>query len=144
MTPLYSGRLETRLFLLGVIGGLWTAVVTPFLPGGGSLATRYQATFSVLAVVFVLGAVWDVLYQFLQQFRWEKDWPIMFTLLTGFNEGIAVWAVFAAHLVPGHPVLTGAAFIVHFTTVWLLTWLFAIGPMRVVFPRWRFQGGRLR
>ncbi len=143
MTPVYLGRVQTRLFVLAVIGGLWTLIITPLLPGRGALHDKYTATFSVLAVVFVLGIAWDGLYHLLQQFRWEKDWPTMFGLLTGINEGIVAWLVLKGGHVPGHPKINGWAFDIHFTTVWLLTWLFAIGPMRVPFLRWRFRGGRL-
>jgi hypothetical protein len=79
----------------------------------------------------------------LQQFRWEKDWPTMFGLLTGVNEGLLVWALLAAGAVPGDPKVGGGAFVVDFAVVWVGTWLFVNGPMRVPFLRWRFQGGRL-
>ncbi len=143
MTPVWFGRIQTRLFLLAVIGGLWTLLIGPALPGGGTSSDKYQAAFSVLAVVFVLGIVWETIYHGLQQFRWEKDWPIMFSLLLGLPEGIVAWLVLDAGLVPGDPHITGSAFVTHFATTWILTWLFAIGPMRVPFLRWRFRGGRL-
>lgn len=144
MTPIYIGRVQTRLFVLAFVGGLWTLIITPFLPPSSApLHLKYQATFTVLAVVFVLGIVWDIIWFFLQQFRWEKDWPIMYQLLTGIPEGIVAWLVLKTRHVPGHPLLTGTAFDIHFTTVWILTWLFTIGPMRVPFLRWRFKGARL-
>ncbi len=143
MTPTYIGRLQTRFFVLLFVGGLWTLIITPFLPGGGALGNKYQATFTVLAVVFVLGIVWDAIWIFLQQFRWEKDWPIMYQLLTGIPEGIVTWYVLVTKDVPGHPQVGRGAFIIDFATVWILTWLFTIGPMRVPFLRWRFRGGRL-
>jgi hypothetical protein len=143
MTPVYFGRVQTRLFVLAFVGGIWTLIITPFLPSpaGAALHQKYQATFTVLAVVFVLGIVWDAIWYFLQQFRWEKDWPIMYQLLTGIPEGIVAWLVLKTRDVPGHPILTGTAFDIHFTTVWILTWAFTIGPMRVPFLRWRFRGG---
>ncbi len=145
MTPIYFGRVQTRLFVLAFVGGLWTLIITPFLPApaGTPLHLKYQATFTVLGVVFVLGIVWDLVWIFLQQFRWEKDWPIMYQLLTGIPEGIAAWLVLKHRLVPPHPTLSGSAFDIHFVTVWILTWLFTIGPMRVPFLRWRFKGARL-
>jgi hypothetical protein len=143
MTPIYFGRVQTRFFVLAFVGGLWTLIITPFLPGAAALHTKYQATFTVLALVFVLGIVWDAIYMFLQQFRWEKDWPIMYQLLVGIPEGIVAWEVLLTRSVPGHPLLSSGAFIIHFTTVWVLTWLFTIGPMRVPFLRWRFKGARL-
>jgi ABC-type Mn2+/Zn2+ transport system permease subunit len=143
VTPVYFGRIQTRLFLLAVIGGLWTLLIAPALPGPGTSSDKYQAAFTVLVVVFVVGILWEALYQLLQQFRWEKDWPIMFSLLLGIPEGIVAWLIMNSGSVPGDPAITGSAFFVHFTTVWILTWLFAIGPMRVPFIRWRFRGGRL-
>jgi hypothetical protein len=33
MIPNLNGRIQTRIFAVVVIGGLWTLLVTPFLPG---------------------------------------------------------------------------------------------------------------
>jgi hypothetical protein len=143
MTPTLMGRIQTRLFLLLLVGGVITLLVTPVLPGGGPLADRYRTTFTVLALVFVVGIVWEVLYQFLQQFRWEKDWPTLFGLVTGVPEGVVAYLLLDAGLVPGIDGIDGTAFLVHFALVWIAVWLFANGPMRVVSLRWRFNGGRL-
>lgn len=143
MTPTFFGRIQTRIFIIGVIGSLWTLLITPFLPSSGSLADTYRATFAVLIVVLVVGLAWEVLYQGLQQFRWEKDWPTGFGLILGIPEGIVAWLVVSAGLAPGDPEITGAAFVIHFATTWLVTFLFVIGPMRVPFLRWRFRGGRI-
>ncbi len=142
MTPTLFGRIQTRIFLLVVIGSLWTLIITPFLPGGGTSSERYEATFTVLGVVLVLGIGWELVYHFLQQFRWEKDWPTFFGLLTGINEGIVAWLVVDSGSVPGDATVSGGAFLVHFITVWLVAWLFVNGPIRVPFLRWRFRGGR--
>ena len=142
VTPTLFGRIQTRIFLLVVIGSLWTLIITPFLPGGGTSSERYEATFTVLGIVLVLGIGWELVYHFLQQFRWEKDWPTLFGLLTGINEGIVTWLVVDSGSAPGDPMVSGGAFLVHFITVWLVAWLFANGPIRVPFLRWRFRGGR--
>lgn len=143
MTLTYLGRVQTRLFALVFIGGLWTLIITPLLPSRGALQDKYHATFIVLAAVFAIGVIWDGIYYLFQQFRWEKDWPNMFGLLAGINEGIVVWEVLRTRHLPGHADIGGGAFCIHFITVWLLTWMFTIGPMRVPFLRWRFRGGRL-
>lgn len=142
MTPTLFGRIQTRFFLLAVVGGLWTLVLAPWLPGSGSLGDRYQATFTVLALVAVVGVGWELLYHLLQQFRWEKDWPILFGLLQGIPEGVLAWAILQSVTLPGDPRIGGSAFLIHFASTWLVTWLFAIGPIRVPFLRWRFRGGR--
>src|SRR5579862_8893856 len=100
--------------------------------------------FLVLASVAVLGVLWELLYHFLMQWRWEKDWPTFFGLATGVNEGLLVWLLLSAGAIPGivgH--VGGAAFIIQFGLIWLAVWVVANGPMRVPFIRWRFNGGRL-
>jgi hypothetical protein len=34
-------------------------------------------------------------------------------------------------------------FALHYGTIWLSSWAFLFGPMRVMFPRWRYRGGQL-
>jgi hypothetical protein len=134
--PTLNGRIQTRVFLLLVVGGIWTLLLTPVLPLGVPLGTAYGDTFVVLLTVLVLGVGWEFVYHLLQQFRWENDWPTLFGLLTAVNEGLLVWL-----LVPV-PVSIGV-FLVQFLSTWILVWLAAIGPMRVPFVHWRFRGGRL-
>lgn len=144
MVPTLPGRIQTRLFLLAVIGGLVTVVITPVLPLPGSVAERYQATLVVLAAVAVLGIGWEIVYHLLMQWRWEKDWPTLFGLLTMLPEGVLLWFLADRHLIPGLPgPIAVSAFVLHFGSVWVAVWLVANGPMRVPFIRWRFRGGRL-
>lgn len=138
MVPVLSGRIQTRLFLLLVVGSAVTAVVTPLVGAG------YRTTFAVLAAVAVLGVGWELLYHLLMQFRWEKDWPSLFGLLTAVPEGVLLWLLLDLGLVPTVDTAPPLwAFLVHFGSVWLAVWLVANGPMRVPFLRWRFRGGRL-
>ena len=135
MLPTLIGRIQTRVFLLVVVGGFWTLLLTPFLGAG---------TFLVLIAVLVLGVGWELLYHFIQQFRWEKDWPTFFGLVTAINEGLLLWLLLSAGAVPGLPSgVPGGVFLVQFVTTWLIVWLVANGPMRVPFVHWRFRGGRL-
>jgi hypothetical protein len=141
--PTLNGRIQTRVFLLAVVGSAWTAVITPSLPTGAPLGASYRTTFSLLLVVTVLGVLWEFVYHGIQQFRWEKDWPTLFGLLTAVPEGLLVWFLFAGGAIPWVEGITGPAFVLHFATTWLLVWLAANGPMRVPFVHWRFNGGRL-
>jgi hypothetical protein len=144
MVPILIGRVQTRLFLLALVGSAVTAVVVALLPAQASLSDRYRSGFVILAAVAVLGIGWELLYHFLMQFRWEKDWPSLFGLLTGVPEGVLLWLLVRAGAVPlldAAP--AGRAFAVHFAAVWFTVWLVANGPMRVPFLRWRFRGGRL-
>jgi hypothetical protein len=138
MVPVLHGRIQTRLFLLLVVGSAVTAVVAPL--AGAS----YRTTFAVLAAVAVLGVGWELLYHLLMQFRWEKDWPSLFGLLTAVPEGALLWLLLDRGAVPTvDHAPPPAAYVAHFAAVWLAVWLVANGPMRVPFLRWRFHGGRL-
>jgi hypothetical protein len=139
MLPTLIGRVQTRVALLAVIGGLVTAIICPVLPVSAPLADRYQDGFLVLASVTVLGVGWELVYHFLMQWRWEKDWPTLFGLVTLVPEGLLVWLL-QAGAIPGIAgAVSAPAFCVQFPAVWLV----ANGPMRVPFIRWRFNGGRL-
>ncbi len=144
MLPTLAGRIQTRIALLAVIGGLVTAVLCPVLPVPAPLADRYRNGFVVLAAVAVLGIGWELIYHFLMQWRWEKDWPTLFGLVTLVPEGLLLWLLLSAGLVPGIAgTVPAPAFCIQFLAVWLAVWLVANGPMRVPFIRWRFRGGRL-
>jgi hypothetical protein len=144
MLPTLPGRIQTRLFLLAVVGGLITLIIVPVLPGNAPLGDKYRDGFLVLASVAVLGVLWELLYHLLMQWRWEKDWPTFFGLATAVPEGLLIWLLLYERAIPGivgH--VSAAAFIIQFGLIWLGVWLVANGPMRVPFIRWRFHGGRL-
>src|SRR5580700_7836177 len=101
MVPTLSGRIQTRLFLLAIFGGLVTLIIVPVLPGSAPLGDKYRDGFIVLAAVAVLGVAWECLYQFLMQWRWEKDWPPLFGLATGVPEGLLIWILLATGAMPG-------------------------------------------
>jgi hypothetical protein len=144
MIPTLIGRVQTRLVLLAVVGGLVTLVVGLFLPVAAPLPQRYRDGFLVLATVAVLGIGWECLYHLLMQWRWEKDWPTLFGLVTLVPEGLLIWVLLSAGAIPGIAGSVSApAFCLLFLAVWLAVWLVANGPMRVPFIRWRFNGGRL-
>ncbi len=140
MLPTLFGRIQTRVFVLAVVGGLVTLLITPVLPEG----PPYRVTFLILVAVIVVGVAWELVYHGLQQFRWEKDWPTLFGLVTIVNEAALIWLFLQLGWVPGigHPPgLT--PYLLLFVAVWLVTWLWVNGPMRVPLIRWRFRGGRV-
>ncbi len=143
MLPTLNGRIQTRIFMLVVFGGLITLVLTPILPGDPD----YRTTYLILAAVLVLGVLWELLYHAIQQLRWEKDWPTMFGLITALNEGALVWLLLDLELVPGidypYDGVPFWAFFIDFSVIWLVIWIWTNGPMRVPFIRWRFFGGRI-
>jgi hypothetical protein len=144
MVPTLNGRIQTRVFVLLVVGGIWTLLITPLLPVPGSLESAYLTTFIILLAVMVLGVGWEFVYHLIQQFRWEKDWPTFFGLITGINEGTLVWLLLGLGLVPGiEGKISFGAYLLQFLTTWILVWLMTNGPMRAPFVHWRFRGGRL-
>lgn len=143
MLPTLAGRIQTRIFVLVVIGGLWALVIGPLLPGSGSLSSNYLAMYEILLIVTVLGVGWEFVYHGLQQFRWEKDWPTLFGLLVGIPEGIAAFFVARTGVLEHADGASVEAFVIGFGTTWLVTWLFVNGPMRIFTVHWRFRGGRL-
>jgi hypothetical protein len=142
--PTLNGRIQTRIAVLGVVGGIWTLILTPFLGIAPSLSDAYRITFIILAATIVLGVGWEFIYHFIMQFRWEKDWPILLGLLTMINEGALVYFLLYLKAIPGitEDIPIGL-FLIDFITTWVIVWLVTLGPMRVPFIHWRFRGGRL-
>ncbi|MGQ4600721.1 hypothetical protein [Nocardia sp. R6R-6] len=145
MLPTLNGRIQTRVLALSVIGFFVALVITPFLPTGSlSIGQAYRVTLSVLLATVLVGVLWEFLYHFLQQFRWEKDWPTLFGFVTILNEAALIWVLvrYTTVVLPEHLRPSPAAFLLQFVATWILFWLIVNGPMRVVFHRWRFHGGR--
>lgn len=141
MTPTLVGRIQTRILLLGTVGLLWTIIVVPILPRfGASIGDVYGATITALVIVAVLGVGWESLYHLVQQYRWDKDWPILYGLLVGLPESIVTLVVITAIFVPAPNPVT---YFLHFFSTWVLVWLTAVGPFRLFLLRWRFNGGRI-
>jgi hypothetical protein len=167
MTPVFLGRIQTRIFVAVVIGGLWTLFITPFLlinaPGqdgyqlaftlpDGLFGDTYKLTFAALAVVTVFGClVWEPIYHGAMQFRWEKDWPAFFNFWQVVPEGITTFLLLHVSWINPLPdigpdkeqFVPVLAFTFLFVSTWIVTWLFANGPMKIFFLRWRFNGGQL-
>ncbi len=146
MLPTLGGRIQSRIVFLAVIGGIITLILTPILPGlTGSLSSKYKTTFIILLLIIVLGVIWEFIYHFIMQWRWEKDWPTFFGLITAINEGAVVYLLLKYVGVPGiaKDSVPLAAFLIDFLVIWIVVWLWVNGPMRVVNIRWRFHGGRL-
>jgi hypothetical protein len=136
--PTLNGRIQTRVFVLLIVGGLWTLLITPLI------GASYRTTYIVLLAVIVLGVGWEFVYHLLQQFRWEKDWPTFFGLITAVNEGALLWLLLELDAVPGIVETPSfGAYLTQFLTTWIVVWLVVNGPMRVPFIHWRFRGGRL-
>lgn len=141
MTPTLLGRIQTRWVLLLIVGVPWVAVICPLLlpfARGAGIGDVYELAFVSLAIVGVVGTGWEVVYHLLMQLRWEKDWPALFGLVTAVNE-FATLILFLALL--GYQL--SFAVVLLFATLWMWMWIVANGPLRVLFVRWRYHGGRI-
>jgi hypothetical protein len=142
MTPTLIGRWQTRLLLLSTVGIL---VSIPFAIGLIG-ATPSLVYFWILGYVAILGLGWDVSYDYLQKFRWDRDWPAVYQLLTGVWESVFIFC--GVKLVGVLPVpipkeeLPIGVFWLHYSFVWLAVFITSQSVMRIIFPRWRFRGGQ--
>ena len=140
MTPTLFGRWQTRLLLLGTVGLIITLPFGLGIIGPGATATYFW----VLLYVAIFGLGWDIVYDYLQKFRWDRDWPAAFQLLAGIWEAIFLLItieVFQLPL-PGLATVDVSSFVRHYSLVWLGVFLASQSIMRIWFPRWRFRGGQ--
>ncbi|MBW4575562.1 MAG: hypothetical protein KME08_09800 [Aphanothece sp. CMT-3BRIN-NPC111] len=142
MTPTLLGRWQTRLLLLATVGVL---VTLPFAMGiiGPGASSIY---FWILGYVAVFGLGWDILYQYIQKFRWDYDWPGVLQLLAGIWELVFVACGtklfgFLPIPVPKEELALGWL-VVHYSLVWLAVYIASQSLMRILFPRSRFRGGQ--
>lgn len=147
MTPTLAGRWQTRLLLMGTLGlflTLFLMIVFGAFRLGPTQRDFWKLLF-LLGYVTLLGLALDILYIELQRFRWDHDWPMVFQFFSGLFEGIIIFILFFFNLLPG--VMYGnndwSRFLWHYVLVWQVTFWWLFGPMRILFPRWRFHGGEL-
>jgi hypothetical protein len=141
MTPTLFGRWQTRLLLLATIGVL---VSLPFAIGliASSPSTVY---FWILSYVAIFGLAWDIVYDQLQKYRWDRDWPAAYQFLAGIWEMVFVFCGvkffgFLPLPIPKEELSPGV-FLLHYSIVWIAVFITSQSLMRIVFVRWRFRGG---
>jgi hypothetical protein len=142
MTPTLFGRWQTRLFLLATVGII---VTLPFAIGliGGAAGPIY---FWILAYVAIFGIIWDIVYDQIQKYRWDRDWPAVYQLFAGIWEMIFIFCgvkLFAFLPIPlPKEELSPFVFLLHYSAVWLAAFIASQSLMRIIFVRWRFRGGQ--
>ncbi|WP_019500354.1 hypothetical protein [Pseudanabaena sp. PCC 6802] len=141
MTPTLLGRWQTRLLLLATVGVL---ITIPF-----ALGFNDTKLYWILGYVAFFGVFfWDVLYDYLQKRRWDRDWPGVYQLAAGVWEAIFLGILFSlfGRVLPGldsfNLGINLGIFILHYSCVWLGIYIVSQSLMRIVFPRWRFRGGQ--
>jgi hypothetical protein len=142
MTPTLLGRWQTRILLLFTVGVI---VSFPFSLGiiGGSPGNIF---FWILTYVATFGLIWDVFYDQIQKYRWDRDWPAIYQVLAGIWEfifilcGIKLFG-FLPIPIPKEEINPWLVF-AHYTVVWAAVFITSQSLMRIVFIRWRFRGGQ--
>jgi len=135
MTPVLAGRWQTRTLAMWTIGLLMTILV--------SVAFNDQAPYYFLFYVWVIGMVADVAYDRIQTMRWEHDWTPLHHFITGVVEGGIMWMVASLVTLPGLPDSVPLdRFLIHYVVVFVFVFAMVWGGMKVLFPTWRFSGGR--
>lgn len=137
MTPTLFGRWQTRILLFAIVGSI---VSLPFFVWTGG----NPVFFVLLAYLAGIGLIWDILYNHFQQYRWDRDWPAALQLLTGIGEAVFFAVLYKLLPLPGidRQNTPLGLFALHYSIVWLTIFTTAQSLMRVIFPRWRFNGGQ--
>lgn len=136
MTPTFIGRIQTRFFLLLTVGMVVTLLYGLFAGIWFFTLIAFLQPFLVLQFVTFAGIGWDLIFILVQRSRWDRDWPPVLQWLAGVLEMISAW-VFAWLI--GVP---WWLFLLHYWSVWLSVFIASQGPMRILFPRWRYNGGQ--
>jgi len=148
MTLTFAGRLQTRLFLFLFIG-LPITCLYGFAVSGWQWDWRVIQIFVwFLCTITGFGLLLDPVYIFLQSTRWDRDWPFAYQFFFSWVEFGVVFFVARAGLVPYLPEVAfqgsrglGIATL-HFALVFVPSFLALLGPLQVIFIRWRFKGGQ--
>lgn len=138
MTPTLRGRWQTRLVLNLTVGVVLTAL-------WGGVLREVAPAFVMLGYMTVLGWVWDVGYNRLQTRRWDHDWPpVLYLVGAGWEMGVLSILMSTLNL-PGSAETYGVfPMLGQYSLIGVVSFLLMFGPLRVLFPRWRFRGGQWR
>jgi len=145
VTPNIIGRWQTRLYLIGLLGGLIGLLFVwrynSFIPYSNKY--RWIPEY-VVGYVLVFGFLWDLLYQGITRLRWDNDWPGAFFFISGGIEGVLVFLLIrfvGLPLIPKGSVDFGH-FWLEYGVVWLFTYFWVQFLMRAIFINWRFRQAR--
>lgn len=130
MIPELKGRFQTRIFL-NLFIGLPIIIVVGAIDANSGLGILF------LSMLLIFGFLWDILFDYLQHKRWDADWPPIFTLISGFLEGVLVISIITYLTVFNQNLIFIYAF------VWTIMFLFSLGPINILFPKRRFNGGKI-
>jgi hypothetical protein len=144
MTSTLFGRWQTRLFLFATVGVLITLPFYLGIIGPDLIDGEHSIYYRILGYIALFGCGWDILYNYLQKFRWDRDWPGALQLVAGIWEAVFVGCGVKLLGLPGiAKELPLVWFAIHYSLVWLSIYTASQALMRILFPRWRFRGGQI-
>ncbi|MGB7416495.1 MAG: hypothetical protein WA902_19985 [Thermosynechococcaceae cyanobacterium] len=140
MTPTLFGRWQTRILLLETVGLVITLLFCTGILGPKS----GLGPFWYLQYIVLFGIGWDILYHYLQQWRWDHDWPAAMQWMAAIWEWFFFVLMFgvAGLRLPGIDEFFLGWFTLHYGLVWVSVFFVSQSLMRLVFPQWRFRGGQ--
>lgn len=146
MIPTLAGRLQTRIFLFLFVGLPITLGFGLYMGGWHWDWAAIQIFVWFLCAVTGVGLLLDPIYIFLQSTRWDRDWPFIYQAFFAWVEfAIALTIARAGVLtfLPEAAFQTLSTPITHFALVFVPSFLALLGPLQVLFIRWRFMGGQM-
>jgi hypothetical protein len=154
MLPTLKGRWLTRILLFIWIGIPVTLVFSLLIaePNGDRLpflGWRYDLLpFQVLSLLLLVGLILDPVYIYIQQFRWERDWPFAFQFFFSIIEFVIVLALiwwgaldFTRSPLDLHTPESYLLITLHFACVFIPSFIALLGFVQIFMIRWRFKGG---
>ncbi len=139
MIPTLYGRWQTRIFLLATVGVI---VSLPFALGFWGMGAS-GVYFWVIFYIGLFGLAWDILYDWLQKFFWDRDWPGVLQFFACIVEAVFLVLLVRTDLLPyiSSRDFNLQWFVIHYSLVSVIAYLASWVVMRLLFPRWRFRGG---
>lgn len=142
MTPTLAGRWQTRLLLYVFVGLPVTLLYSLYLDFEDD---RFYDPFVFLVVLLIIGLALDPVYNHIQRFRWDNDWPFAFFIFFTIIEflialGLLNLGVLDSFLTAR---IENETALVHFSWVLLFFFISVLAGVQVFLIRWRFKGGEI-
>lgn len=142
MTPTLAGRWQTRLLLYIFVGLPVTWAYAFFVL---ELDEGFLDPFVFLTALFIVGALLDPVYNQIQRFRWDNDWPFAFFVFFGIVEFLITLGLLNIGALDPFLVfrIDNGTALVHFSLVLFSMLLGVLAGVQIFLIRWRFKGGEV-
>ena len=135
MTPVLAGRLQIRSLLIIIVAIPYTFLLSLLL------SVPAWALWIALLLAILFGYFMDVVCNFLQQKRWDGDWPPLLFLIAGIIEFVLLFESMKLLLPEG--LFRGEIIALHYWVMWLISYLFIQHMFHPFRPLYKYSGGRV-